>query len=109
MAMNIKMLTQLTETPPHSIWTEMKQIVMHSTAMMPRGPWPLHSTGPSLVRLCVCLLVSRHTSNVQSTVLAAFTKDCVYCTKSFVLQKYSLCEGEKNRDMIQLSDRFFRA
>ena len=58
MALSIKMLTQLTETPPHSIWTGMKQIVMHSTAMMPHGPWPLHSTGRSLVRLCVCMSLS---------------------------------------------------
>ena len=61
MAMSIKMLTQLTETPPHLIWTGMKQMFMHSTAMMPHGPWPLHSTGPSLVRLCVCLCPSFRT------------------------------------------------
>ena len=94
MALSIKMLTQLTETPPHLIWTGMKQMFMHSTAMMPHGPWPLHSTGPSLVRLCVCLLVSRHTSNVQSTVLARLQK--IVCTvQSLLYYKSTLCVKEK--------------
>ena len=63
------MLTQLTETLPHSIWTEMKQIVMHSNAMMPRGPWPFHSTGPSPVRLCVCLCQSVLQCSIKDGIL----------------------------------------
>ena len=90
MALSIKMLTQLTETLPHSIWTGMKQIVMHSTAMMPHGPWPLHSIGQSLVRLSVNLsaCLSCHTSNVQSTVLGTFYK------RICVLYKHLYCEKQ---------------
>ena len=61
MVLSIKMLTQLTETLPCLSWTRMKHSFMHSTAMMPRGPWPLHSIGPSLVSLGVfsCLTIDR--------------------------------------------------
>ena len=69
MALSIKMLTQLTETLPHSIWTGMKQIVMHSTAMMQHGPWPLHSIGPSLVRLGVCLCQSVLQCSIKDGIL----------------------------------------
>ena len=58
MAPSIKMLTQPTGTLPCSVWTRMQHSFMHSTATMPRGPWPLHSIGPSLVWLCVYLCQS---------------------------------------------------